>query len=171
MANNKKTPRRLERVFAFNVLYGLCFTPAASEAELLRAFHLSPDRPDVIKDEDSFAWSLCFGVWKHREELDRAIADFSQNWRVERMGKVEATLLRIAMFELTRQKEVPPKVAINEAIELSKQFGDDKSRAFINGILDAAAKALEAARRAEEDRRIAAPSREPGEKQPGGFSL
>ena len=62
------------------------------------------------------------------------------------MGKVEVTLLRLAMFELTRQKDVPPKVAINEAIELSKQFGDDKSRGFVNGILDAAAKALEAGR-------------------------
>ena len=146
MTQSKKTPRRLERVFAFKVLYGLCFAPAASEAELLRAFQLSPDRPAGMEDEDSFAWSLCFGVWKHQDELDRAIASLSENWRVERMGKVEVTLLRLAMFELTRQKDVPPKVAINEAIELSKQFGDDKSRGFVNGILDAAAKALEAGR-------------------------
>ena len=146
MTQSRKTPRRLERVFAFKVLYGLCFAPAASEAELLRAFQLSPDRPAGMEDEDSFAWSLCFGVWKHQNELDRAIASLSENWRVERMGKVEVTLLRLAMFELTRQKDVPPKVAINEAIELSKQFGDDKSRGFVNGILDAAAKALEAGR-------------------------
>ena len=146
MTQSRKTPRRLERVFAFKVLYGLCFAPAASEAELLRAFQLSPDRPAGMENEDSFAWSLCFGVWKHRDELDRAIAALSENWRVERMGKVEVTLLRLAMFELTRQKDVPPKVAINEAIELSKQFGDDKSRGFVNGILDAAAKALEAGR-------------------------
>lgn len=143
MTQQKKAPRRVERVFAFKVLYGLCFTPAASEAELLRAFQLSPDRPDNMEDEDSFAWSLCFGVWKHLPELDKSISSLSQNWRVERMGKVEVTLLRIAMFELTRQNGVPPKVAINEAIELSKQFGDDKSRSFVNGILDAAAKSLE----------------------------
>ena len=142
MTQTKKTPRRLERIFAFKVLYGLCFAPAASEAELLRAFQLSPDRPAGMEDEDSFAWSLCFGVWKHQAELDKSIAALSDNWRVERMGKVEVTLLRIAMFELTKQKDVPPKVAINEAIELSKQFGDDKSRGFVNGILDAAAKAL-----------------------------
>ena len=143
MTQSRKTPRRLERVFAFKVLYGLCFAPAASEAELLRAFQLSPDRPAGMENEDSFAWSLCFGVWKHQDELDQAIASLSENWRVERMGKVEVTLLRLAMFELTRQKDVPPKVAINEAIELSKQFGDDKSRGFVNGILDAASKALE----------------------------
>ena len=146
MTQSRKTPRRLERVFAFKVLYGLCFAPAASEAELLRAFQRSPDRPAGMEDEDSFAWSLCFGVWRNQDELDRAIAALSENWQVERMGKVEVTLLRLAMFELTRQKDVPPKVAINEAIELSKQFGDDKSRGFVNGILDAAAKALEAGR-------------------------
>ena len=146
MTQSRKTPRRLERVFAFKVLYGLCFAPAASEAELLRAFQRSPERPAGMENEDSFAWNLCFGVWKHQDELDRAIASLSENWRVERMGKVEVTLLRLAMFELTRQKDVPPKVAINEAIELSKQFGDDKSRGFVNGILDAAAKALEAGR-------------------------
>ena len=146
MTQSRKTPRRLERVFAFKVLYGLCFAPAASEAELLRAFQLSPDRPAGMENEDSFAWSLCFGVWKHQDELDQAIASLSENWRVERMGKVAVTLLRLAMFELTRQKDVPPKVAINEAIELSKQFGDDKSRGFVNGILDAADKALEAGR-------------------------
>ena len=142
MSQEKKTSRRVERIFAFKVLYGLCFAPASSEAELLRAFQNSPERPAKMEDEDSFAWALCFGVWKHLTELDRAIASFSKNWRVERMGKVEVTLLRMAVFELLHQKAAPPKVVINEAIELSKQFGDDKSRGFINGILDAAAKAL-----------------------------
>ena len=147
MTQNKKTPRRLERIFAFKVLYGLCFSPTTSEAGLLHAFQRSPDRPPGMEDEDSFAWSLCFGVWKHQGELDRAIAGLSENWRLDRMGKVEVTLLRIAMFELMKQKDVPPKVAINEAIELSKQFGDDKSRGFVNGILDAAARSLEASGR------------------------
>ena len=142
MIQNKKMPRRLERIFAFKVLYGLCFAPAASEVELLQAFQRSPDRPAGMEDEDSFAWNLCFGVWKHLAELDKAIAGLSENWRVERMGKVEVTLLRIAVYELIKQKGVPPKVAINEAIELSKQFGDDKSRSFVNGILDAAARSL-----------------------------
>ena len=144
MTQSKKAPRRQERAFAFKVLYGLCFAPAASEAELLRAFQCSPDRPDGMDDEDSFAWRLCFGVWQHQDELDKAIAGLSENWRVARMGKVEVTLLRIAMFELMKQKDMPPKVSINEAVELSKQFGDDRSRGFVNGILDAAAKALEA---------------------------
>ena len=146
MANTKKAPRRLERVFAFKVLYGLCFSPANSEEALARAFSLAPERPEGLNEHapESFAWELTHGVWKHQQELDTRISALSENWRVERMGKVELTLLRLAMLELVLLRDVPPKVAINEAIELSKQFGDDKSRVFVNGILDAASKALDA---------------------------
>ncbi len=145
MSSAKKASRRIERIFAFKVLYGTCFTPVASESALQRAFRLSPDKPESMGDDlEGFAWELTLGVWKNRESLDSVIGSLSQNWRVERMGKVDLTLLRIAMYELTHTTDVPPKVAINEAIELSKQFGDDKSRGFVNGILDAAAKALEA---------------------------
>ncbi len=83
------------------------------------------------------------GVWSEQKELDTHLARFSQNWRIERMGKVEITLLRLALYEILFRADIPPKVAINEAVELSKQFGDEGSRGFVNGILDAAAKALE----------------------------
>ena len=140
----KKVPRRLERTFAFKVLYGLLFSEAPTERELSRAFALSPDRPELPDDEHSYAWTLCRGVWQEREKLDAALAGLSQNWRVERMGKVEIALLRIALYEMLRaDPDVPPKVTINEALELAKQFGDAKTRGFINGVLDAAAKALE----------------------------
>ena len=145
MAPAKKTPRRLERSFAFKVLYGISFSPVDSENSLREAFLRSPDRPDTVNDEGGYAWRLVANVWKQREALDKAIASFSQNWRVERLGKVEAALLRIAFWELMQDTpDVPPKVAINEAVELSKQYSDERSRSFINGILDAAAKARDA---------------------------
>jgi N utilization substance protein B len=145
VAQTKKVSRRAERSFAFKVLYGLCFSPAACEEDLRDAFLRSPDRPEAMDDQSGYAWSLVRGVWKHQEALDKAIASFSQNWRVERLGKVEAALLRIAFWELMQDDpDVPPKVAINEAVELSKQYNDEKSRSFINGILDAAAKARDA---------------------------
>jgi N utilization substance protein B len=145
MTRTKKIPRRLERIFAFKVLYGLCFNPAESEERVLRSFVLAPERPEGLTDdpEASFAWRLIRGVWKNRAELDKRIGDLSQNWRLERMGRVELTLLRLALFELLFCRETPPRVIINEAVELSKQFGDDASRGFINGIMDAAAKILE----------------------------
>lgn len=142
--NGKKPPRRIERTFAFKVLYGLLFSDTADERELSRAFAVSPDRPELPDRENSYAWLLCKGVWQNRERLDGVLAGLSQNWRVERIGKVEITLLRIALFEMLQgNPDVPPKVAINEALELSKQFSDAKTRGFVNGVLDAAVKALE----------------------------
>lgn len=153
----KKPTRRSERALAFQVLYGLSFSPAATEAALRAAFAASPGVADRAEDERSdrstpaaaphgYAWEVIHGVWKAQAQLDQAVSGFSQNWRVERMGRVELTLLRIAVYEMLFREDVPAKVAMNEAIELSKQFGDDNSRGFVNGILDAVARALESGR-------------------------
>lgn len=159
MANQGKKPtRRSERALAFQVLYGLSFTPATSEGALRAAYAASPDVADRTAESDAsarnapatapqgYAWEVIHGVWKTQAELDEAVSGFSQNWRVERMGRVELTLLRIAVYEMLFRNDVPAKVAMNEAIELSKQFGDDNSRGFINGILDAVARAVESGR-------------------------
>ena len=63
------------------------------------------------------------------------INDKAENWSVERMGKVELTILRLALFEIKFDDDIPTNVAINEAIELAKKFGQDSSGAFVNGIL------------------------------------
>jgi N utilization substance protein B len=92
---------------------------------------------------EGFAWELVLGVWSKRQELDKLIERFSQNWRLDRMGRVELALLRLAVYELIFRDDVPAKVVINEALELSRSFGDENSRGFVNGILDAASKAVE----------------------------
>lgn len=146
MADSKKAPRRAARAHAFQVLYSLSFTPASSVEEVARAFRKAPEQGSPVEKPivpEGFAWELVEGVWTNMAEIDAQLASFSQNWRIERMGKVEMTLLRLALFEILFRRDVPPKVAINEALELSKQFGDDGSRGFVNGILDAAAKAME----------------------------
>jgi transcription antitermination protein NusB len=79
---------------------------------------------------------LVAGVASHREELDALIARYSEHWRLERMTLVDKNLLRLAAFELLYQPKVPPKVVINEAIEMAKRFGGEDSGAFVNGILD-----------------------------------
>lgn len=142
---NKKIPRRQERVLAFKVLYGLCFAPATQSEELGKAFLQSPDRQETAESDPfaSFAWEIVKGVWENQPLIDETLTGLSQNWRVERMARVELTILRIATYELLFCKDIPTKVAINEAIEMAKQFGDDKSRSFVNGILDAAGKAIE----------------------------
>ncbi len=79
---------------------------------------------------------LTAGVASHQAELDALIRRFSEHWRLERMGAVDRSLLRLAAYELLYQHQIPPKVVINEAIELAKRYGTEDSGAFVNGILD-----------------------------------
>lgn len=83
-----------------------------------------------------FAEEIVHGVYTHRGELDAMIVAASENWRLERMSIIDRNVLRIALFEMLYRLEIPPKVSINEAIDLGKTFGSPDSGAFINGILD-----------------------------------
>lgn len=141
----KSPSRRASRCQAFQVLYGQEFVNASDLNALRNAFLASP-RQDEEEDPEAagFAWELVEGVWRHAEELDEIIGGFARNWRLERVGRVELTLLRLAVYEMLYRPDVPAKVALNEALELDKQFGEEKSRTFVNGVLDAAVKAIEA---------------------------
>jgi N utilization substance protein B len=144
---SKKTSRRQERELAFQALYSLEFAPKVDAAGLARSFAETPLPGDVAASVESpaegFAWELVKGVWERQEELDEVIVKFSQNWRIPRIARTDLTVLRLGLYEMLHRPDVPVKVAINEAVELAKQFGDDSSPGFVNGILDAAAKALE----------------------------
>jgi len=78
------------------------------------------------------------GVFKHRAELDQMLSAASKNWRVERMAVVDRNVIRLALYEIKFCLDVPVAVAIDEAIELSKQFGSAEAPAFVNGLLDRA---------------------------------
>jgi N utilization substance protein B len=84
----------------------------------------------------AYLLELAMGVGLHQEELDALIARHSEHWRLERMTVVDRNLLRLAIFELLYQPEIPPKVVINEAVEMAKKYGTEASGAFVNGILD-----------------------------------
>ena len=90
-----------------------------------------------LSGEKSFSESLILGVEEKKEEIDALIGAFSQHWRLDRMSPVDKCALRIAVYEFLFRDDIPPKVSINEAIELGKKFGDTESGSFINGILDA----------------------------------
>ncbi len=142
----KKNSRRSERSFAFQVLYSLSFTPVTSLEGVRAAFRKSPDfvvKEDSVDDVQGFAWELVSGIWTKEKELDELIATYSHNWRINRMGRIELTILRMGLFEMLYREDIPSKVAINEALELSRQYGEESARSFLNGILDATAKALD----------------------------
>ena len=71
----------------------------------------------------------------HLEEIDRAINAITEGWKTTRMGKVDLTLIRLAVYEMRYEEDIPTGVAINEAVELAKQYGTDGSPSFVNGIL------------------------------------
>jgi transcription antitermination protein NusB len=87
-----------------------------------------------------YAEVLVRGVAENLTALDEVIQRHSPNWRIERMARIDRNVLRIATFELIHRPDVPPKVVLNEAIEVAKRFGTEESGAFINGILDKVAK-------------------------------
>lgn len=142
----KTAPRHLLRMKAFQFLYGQAFLEAKTGLELEEAFCAFPmqDINDIKKATcEGFAWELVAGVWSNAKQIDEVIEKYAKNWRIDRVGRVELGLLRIAIYEMLYSHDTPSKVAINEALELNKQFGEAKSRPFINGILDSVAKALE----------------------------
>ena len=83
-----------------------------------------------------FLIGLCRACLAHCQEIDRLIEQYSEHWRLDRIAPIDRTILRIAIFELLYCEEIPPKVTLNEAVDLGKQFGSEKSGSFINGILD-----------------------------------
>ena len=84
-----------------------------------------------------FANQLFDGTIAHLGEIDPLITSHADNWNLKRMAVIDRNILRLGVYELRHAADVPPKVCINEAIELAKRFGDSESGKFINGILDA----------------------------------
>jgi len=89
----------------------------------------------VTEEQDSFLTQLVIGAVEHKDEIDASLTDKLENWSLSRLPKIERTVLRIAVFELLYTEETPAKVVINEALEICKVFGDEKSSRFVNGVL------------------------------------
>lgn len=106
----------------------------ADPRQVVEEFWRESEQPEEIK---AFANQLFSGTAAHLQDIDALIARHADNWDVKRMAVIDRNILRMGVFELLHQEDVPPKVCINEAIELAKRFGDVESSKFINGILDA----------------------------------
>lgn len=93
------------------------------------------DRAEAL----DFFEGLLRGTWERREEIDQRISDNLENWSLDRVGQVERAILRLGSYELLYREDIPKKVSLNEMVELSKSFCDQKSKDFVNGVLDAIA--------------------------------
>jgi N utilization substance protein B len=124
--------RRKAREIALQVLYSLNFVNIDTQ-DALDLFWGNFVAPKAAKE---FAAFLVQGTCEHKEELDKLIADCSDNWSLGRMSRVDINILRLAVFEFLYCDDIPPKVTLNEAVDLGKTFGSENSGSFINGILD-----------------------------------
>lgn len=90
----------------------------------------------IVEDKtNSFYEQLVRGTMEYRDEIDVLLTEQLENWALDRLPKIERTVLRLALYELKYNQEAPERVIVNEAIELSKTFGDEKSGRFVNGVL------------------------------------
>ena len=147
--------RRELREHCFKMLFSADFYPSAEEVkEQLKQYFNAPEEDDVdpkgevtilhnveIKEEDSrYLEKRVAGIMDKIPEIDEQINEVAAGWRTKRMGKVELTILRLALFEMKYDDSIPEKVAINEAVELTKKYGADEDYQFVNGLLGAVAR-------------------------------
>ena len=143
--------RRTARERALQALYGMEMSKAPAGEAVDQAFASASQEPEARQAADAdpaaraFARELVEGVTSNLEEIDALLESHSHNWRLERMDRIDRNILRLGVFELKWRQEIPRRVTLNEAIELGKNFGTADSPAFINGLLDRVAVALDKA--------------------------
>jgi len=132
-ASPRPSRRRQSREFALQILYQRDAGGEAVES-VIASFWESQGaaQPDIR----SFAEELVRGAEQRRESIDQRILAASEHWDPARMAAIDRTILRLAIFELLHRSDIPPKVSINEYIEIAKKFSTEDSGAFVNGILD-----------------------------------
>lgn len=133
--------RRLAREIAVSSLYQMEMNEvSASDAvdmlmdELRQENEIGAD-PSEAGSTDEFVRELVSGVMEHKQAIDGMLQQFLTGWHIDRLSRVDRQVLRLACYEIVFRDDVPPKAAINEAIELAKHFGTEESGKFVNGVL------------------------------------
>ncbi|MFT4577456.1 MAG: N utilization substance protein B [Nitrospinales bacterium] len=124
--------RRTARELALKFLYQTEFNPESPDSEL------NPfcERANVSEEVQNFTQALIKKLLLHEKEVDELLRKFSAHWTPDRMTVIDKNIIRLGICELLFDSTTPPKVVINEAVEISKRFGTEESPGFINGILD-----------------------------------
>ena len=135
--------RHLSRSIAMQSLYEWDFSGKKTDLEKIVERNVKEFGPGL--ENPSFVWELVTGVIQHLSNIDKIIEKAAPEWPINQIGIVDRNVLRIGLFELIYEDKtaVPPKVAINEAIELAKSFGGENSGKFINGVLGTVYKEIE----------------------------
>lgn len=127
--------RTLAREFALQILYQIDITHN-NYSDSLSNFWQAHIEDDISEEVKSFTSELVKGTMDNLEPIDTKIGQYATNWQLKRMAVVDRNILRMSSYELMFRDDIPPKVAINEAIELAKKYSSPDAAKFVNGILD-----------------------------------
>ncbi len=133
MASN----RHLGRIIALQTLYEVDFRTDAGDlsCDLDEVLGRNIARYANLMKDVKFTTDLVMGVFKNSQKLDKILQPIAPEWPLKQIARIDLVILRIGLYELNNEKDVPPKVVINEAVELAKAFGSTNSSKFINGVL------------------------------------
>ncbi len=145
--------RHLVRSVVLQALYEWDFYHRKKDITEILERDLKEFAPGI--DEPDFAWRILKGITEHLAEIDKIIERAAPEWPLDKIAMVERNVLRIGLYELlyADRSEVPPKVAINEAIEVAKNYGGPNSVKFINGVLGTVYREMEAASSGEKEKK------------------
>ncbi len=140
----------LKRREAREIVVGLLFeSEFRADENYVEIFARSAEEREI--PADAYVKHAYYTIFEERETIDACIGKHARGWRTERMSKLSRSILRLAVYEMLYEKEIPYSVSINEAVELAKKFDDDKARPFINGILNSVKNDLEAEAKASDE--------------------
>ena len=125
--------RREMREHIFKLLFLREFNEAAEMPEQIKLYF--DNMEELASAEQAYMEDKYNKIQEHLEEIDQLLNEISTGWKTKRMGRVDLNILRLAVYEMKYDEDVPVKVAINEAVEIGKTFGGEDSASFINGIL------------------------------------
>ena len=125
--------RHLSRTVAMQTLYEWDFNGRKASLKDLAKYNIEQLAPGL--EDDTFIYNLLDGVQNNLVQVDKTIVETAPEWPLEQITIIDRNILRLGIYELLFAKEVPPKVAINEAVELGKTFGGESSGKFVNGVL------------------------------------
>lgn len=136
MASN----RHLGRIIALQTLFEQDFREQMGDLtfDIDAVLKRNIDRFEAAVDDKEFIKQLVYGVVKSKHDLDKALQPLAPDWPIATIARMDRVVLRMGMYELANEADVPAKVAINEAVELAKTFGNENSSKFINGVLGTA---------------------------------
>ncbi len=128
--------RRKGRILAFQALYS--WDISQGDDSRVRAFEWLEGEEE--EEAVSFARLILAGTLENVDSIDEILQEHMENWQLDRVSRVDLAILRLSVYSLLHQSDIPARVTINEAIEIAKQFGSDESYRFVNGVLDAVRK-------------------------------